>query len=142
MRHGSLALASQRSHRRRADAVAAHVHLLGFGERLAVGAVVDGVVGRKALGLVQLGRFQNPQADVDDHVRRAFHHHVEQGQRSLSWCNSGVLGYALLIPKPLRLRLDTSDVRFQCFVLNLSVQSVMDFAVAGRADGAYVTWMI
>lgn len=44
------------SYRRRADAVAAHMHLLGLGERLAVGAVADDVVGREALGLVQLGR--------------------------------------------------------------------------------------
>ena len=40
------------SHRRGTDAVPAHVHLLGLGERLAVGAVADYVVAREALGLV------------------------------------------------------------------------------------------
>ena len=42
------------------------MHLLGFGEWLAVGAVADDVVGRETLGLVQLGRLQHPQADIDD----------------------------------------------------------------------------
>lgn len=42
----------QRSHRRRADAVAAHVHLLGNGKWLAVCAVGDVVVRWEALGLV------------------------------------------------------------------------------------------
>lgn len=42
----------QRCHRRRADAVAAHVHLLSLGERLTVGTVADDVVGGEALGLV------------------------------------------------------------------------------------------
>lgn len=36
----------QCSRRRRSDAVAAHMDLLGFGEGLAVGAVVDDVVAR------------------------------------------------------------------------------------------------
>jgi len=46
----------QGSHRRRADAVAAHVHLLCLGERLTVGAMADDVVGREALSPIQLGR--------------------------------------------------------------------------------------
>lgn len=75
--------ACQRSHRRRADAVAAHVHLLSLGERLAVGAVADDVVGRKALGLVQLSRFQHPQANVDNHVGRALDHHGDHGEAVL-----------------------------------------------------------
>ena len=53
------------SHRRWADAVPAHVHLLCLSEGLAV-AVGDDVVACKALGLVQFGRLQHPQADVDD----------------------------------------------------------------------------
>lgn len=61
----------QGSHRWRADAIAAHVDLLGFGERLAVCAVADDVVGGEALSLVKLGRLQHSQADVDDDVRRA-----------------------------------------------------------------------
>jgi len=48
------------------------VHLLGLGERLAVRAIADDVVGGEALGFVLFGRLQHPQADVDDHVRRAF----------------------------------------------------------------------
>ena len=70
----------QCSHRRRAYAVPAHVHLLSFCEGLAVGAVADDVVTREALGLVQLGRLQHPQADVDDHIRRAFDRHSDQCQ--------------------------------------------------------------
>ena len=56
------------------------MNLLGFGERLAIGAVADYVVAREALGLVQLGRLQHPQADVDDHIRRAFNGHSNQCQ--------------------------------------------------------------
>lgn len=42
-------------HRRRADAVPAHVHLLDLGERLAVDAVTDDVVVREALVLRRFG---------------------------------------------------------------------------------------
>ena len=54
--------------------------LLGFGERLAVGAVTDDVVVWEALGLVQFGGLQHPQADIDDHIRRAFDGHGDQCQ--------------------------------------------------------------
>ncbi len=70
----------QGSHRRRTDAIPAHVHLLGFSERYAVGAMADDVVAREALGLVQLGRLQHPQADIDDHIRRAFDGYSDQCQ--------------------------------------------------------------
>lgn len=99
------------------------MHLLGLGERLAVGAVADDVVGREALSLVQLRGFQHPHADVDDHVGRALSHHRDQGP-AVQGCDSATQMFqaaALLIRKPLRLRLDTSDVSFQRFVLNLSV---------------------
>lgn len=72
----------QRGHRLRTDAVAAHMRLLGLGERLAIGAVTDDLDGREALSLARLGRFQHPQADIDDHLRRASHHRSDQGQRS------------------------------------------------------------
>lgn len=49
--------------------------LLGFSERLAVGAVTDDVVARKALGFVPLSRLQHPQADIDNYIRRAFDGH-------------------------------------------------------------------
>ena len=65
------------------------MHLLGFGEWLAVGAVADDVVGRETLGLVQLGRLQHPQADIDDHIRRAFNGHGDRCQAVTggnSWC--------------------------------------------------------
>lgn len=68
---------SERCHRRRTDAVAAHVHLLGFGEWLAVCAVGDDVVSGEALSLVQLGRFEHSEADVYDHVGRTLEHHGE-----------------------------------------------------------------
>lgn len=48
------------------------MHLLGFGEGLAVDAMADDVVGREALSLVQFGRLQHSQANIDDHIRRAF----------------------------------------------------------------------
>ncbi len=56
------------------------MNLLCFGEWLAVGAVADDVVTREALGLVQLGRLQHPQADIDDYIRRAFDGHGDQCQ--------------------------------------------------------------
>ena len=68
------------SHRQWADAVPAHVHLLCLSEGLAVGAVGDDVVAWKALGLVQFGRLQHPQADVDDHVRCTLYGHGDQCQ--------------------------------------------------------------
>lgn len=71
---------SQRSHRRRADTVATHMHLLGFGKGLAIGAVADDVVAREALGLVQLSRLQHPQADIDDYIRCAFDGHRDECQ--------------------------------------------------------------
>ena len=45
---------SKCNHWRRADAVAAHMDLLGFGEELAVGDVSDDVVAWKPLGFVLL----------------------------------------------------------------------------------------
>ncbi|MNR48011.1 hypothetical protein D3C85_1671890 [compost metagenome] len=63
--------------------------LLSLGEWLAVCAVADDVVGGKALGLVQLGRLQHPQADVDDHIRRALDRDCHQSQAILGrngWC--------------------------------------------------------
>lgn len=45
---------SKCSHWRRADAVAAHMDLLGFGEELAVGDVADDVVAWKPLDFVLL----------------------------------------------------------------------------------------
>ena len=56
------------------------MHLLSLGERLAVGAVADDVVAGEALGFVQLGRLQHPQADIDDHIRCAFDGHGDQCQ--------------------------------------------------------------
>ena len=56
------------------------MHLLCLSEGLAVGAVVDGVVGREALGLVQFGRLQHPQAYIDDHIRRTLDDHSDQCQ--------------------------------------------------------------
>ena len=50
----------QCSHRRRADAVAAHMHLLGFGEGLAVGAVADDVVAQESMSLVEPSWLQHP----------------------------------------------------------------------------------
>jgi len=70
----------QCSHRRRTDAIPTHVHLLGFCERLAIGAVADDVVAGEALGFVQLSRLQHPQADIGDHIRRAFDGHSDQCQ--------------------------------------------------------------
>ena len=72
--------ASQCCHRRRADAVPAHVHLLGFCERFAVGAMADDVVAGEALGLVELSGLQHPQADIDDYIRRAFDCHRDECQ--------------------------------------------------------------
>lgn len=57
--------------------------MLGLGELLAVGAMGDDVVGREALRLVQLGRFEHSKADVYDHVGRTLHHHVDQRQAIL-----------------------------------------------------------
>lgn len=59
--------------RRRADAVADHAHGLGDRQRCAVGASVDDVAGREALGAVQLGRLEHAQADVGDDVGHAAH---------------------------------------------------------------------
>ena len=56
------------------------MHLLCLSEGLAVGAVGDDVVAWKALGLVQFGRLQHPQADVDDHVRCTLYGHGDQCQ--------------------------------------------------------------
>ena len=70
----------QCSHRRRTDAIPAHVNLLGFGEWLAVGAVADDVAAREALGLVQLGRLQHPQENIDNYIQRAFDGHGDQCQ--------------------------------------------------------------
>lgn len=70
----------QRSHRRRAYAVAAHVHLLSRGERLAVGTVADDVVSREALCLVQFGRPKLAKADV---LGRTFQHHCDSGLKSM-----------------------------------------------------------
>jgi hypothetical protein len=63
-----------RRHGQRADAIAAHVHLLGLRELPVVCAFVDDVVGGKALGTVQLMRLQLAQANVDDHIGGAFYH--------------------------------------------------------------------
>ena len=79
----------QSSHRWGAYAVPAHVHLLGFCERFAVGAVADDVVAGEALGLVQLCWLQHPQADIDDHIRRTFDGHGDQCQAVTGgdgWC--------------------------------------------------------
>ena len=59
------------------------MHLLGLSEWLAVGAVGDDVVGREALGLIQLGRFEHSKADVYDHVGRTLDHHGDQRQAIL-----------------------------------------------------------
>lgn len=58
------------------------MYLLSLGERLAVGTVADDVVGREALGLVQLGRLQHSQAGVDDHVGLPFTIAVTMARRS------------------------------------------------------------
>jgi hypothetical protein len=70
----------QGGHRRRADTVPAHMDLVSLRERLAVCAVGDDVVRRKALRSVQLGRLQHSQSDIDDHVRRALNHHGDQAE--------------------------------------------------------------
>ena len=56
------------------------MHLLGFGEGLTVSAVADDVVAREALGLIQFGRLQHPQADINDHIRSAFDGHSDECQ--------------------------------------------------------------
>lgn len=56
------------------------MHLLGLSEWLAVGAVSDDIVVGKTLCLVQLGRLEHPQANVDDHVGSAPDHHGNQRQ--------------------------------------------------------------
>ena len=66
--------------RRLTDTVLTHVQLLGFGDRFTIGFVADDVVRREALGLEQFCRLQHPQADIVDHIRRAFD--GDQGQRS------------------------------------------------------------
>lgn len=55
------------------------MHLLGDGERLAVGPLVD-LVGGEALGSIRLVRLQHAQGDIDDHVGRAVHVDGDQGQ--------------------------------------------------------------
>ena len=56
------------------------MNLLCFCKGLPVGAVADDVVAREALGLVKLCRLQHSQADVDDHIWRAFDRHGDQCQ--------------------------------------------------------------
>lgn len=59
------------------------MHLLGLGERLAVGTLVDDVTDREALGSVALVRLQHAQADIDDDVGGAFTKTVTRPRRSL-----------------------------------------------------------
>ena len=54
------------------------MNLLGFSERLAIGAVVNDVVAGEALGFVQLSGLQHPQTDIDDHIWCAFEGHGDQ----------------------------------------------------------------
>ena len=75
----------QRCHRGWADAVPAHVHLLGFGEGLAVGAVADDVVPREALGFAKLSPLQHPYAGIYYHIRIAFDGHCDQCQGWWWW---------------------------------------------------------
>ena len=65
------------------------MHLLGLGEGFAVSTVADDVIAREPLDLVQLRRLQHPQADIYDHVRRAFDGDGDQCQ-AVALSNSGI----------------------------------------------------
>ena len=72
-----------RTQRRRADAVADHLHRGRLAEAPAVGGAVDDVAIGEALGPIQLGRRQHAQADVDDDVGRAVDDYGDQRQAVL-----------------------------------------------------------
>nr|GFB86150.1 hypothetical protein [Tanacetum cinerariifolium] len=93
-----------RGHRRWADAIPAHVDLLGLRERFAVGAVGDDVVRREALRSVQLGRLQHPQPDVDDHVGRSLEHDGDQAKTILCGDRRGRLVAAAHVLRAVRCR--------------------------------------
>ena len=78
--HPRVVGSGQCSHRRWTDAVPAYMHLLGFGEGLAVSAVADEVIGGESLSLVQLCRLKHPQADINDHIRCTFDRYGDQCQ--------------------------------------------------------------
>lgn len=60
------------------------MNLFDFGKLSAIGAPVDDVVGGKSQSIVQLGRLQHPQANVDDHVGCSLDRDGDQAQPKLS----------------------------------------------------------